>query len=92
MVIGWVGLSIYGNLVNQNQQPSLNMPNIKKAAYSVYIVNTSNLVLTNEYEKRGDTYILRGYWELIEQDWQYRSTDIILDQVVFGEIIIKRRD
>ena len=85
----WVGISIYHNFI-KSPQGAASMPDKEEAAFTVLIENTGNLVLTNEYEKQGTAYILQGYWEL-EKKWKYRSSELILDEAVFGKITIKRR-
>jgi len=72
------------------------MPEVEEASHSVYIENTGNLLLTDDYEVIGEetgsrVFILHGFWELTGQSFEYKSGDIALDESIFGEITIKRR-
>ena len=93
--IGWIGLSVY-SCFNRQDIGQTNMPVQDEAAYSVYIENTGNLILTNEYELHGSevgsrVFILKGFWELSGQEFVYKDIDILLNEAIFGEITIKRR-
>lgn len=94
-VIGWVGLSVYSCCIRQSPgQP--NIPDQDEASYFVYIENTGNLILTDDYEMHGQVigsrvFILHGFWEIKGQKFVYKDTEIILDEAIFGEITIKRR-
>ncbi len=88
----WVGLSIYVNFFRQPEGALPDMPDSSKAAYIVLIKNTGNLLLTDEYKKQGDIYILQGYWELVEGKWRFRKTELKLNEGIFGKIEIERRE
>ena len=90
-IVSYIGISIYAAFINGPEGTST-LPDIEKASYLVYIENTGNLLLTDEYEHQGSIYILNGYFELIGQKWKYRSFEIILDEKIFGKIEIKRRE
>ena len=89
--LSWVGISIYANFIQSPAGASSTMPDIEKATYSVYIENTGNLILTDSYEHQGNIYILQGYFELVGQKWQYRKSELVLDEAIFGKITIERR-
>jgi len=96
VVIGWVGLNVWSCVMDKPTTGQPDMPEVKEASHSVYIENTGNLLLTNDYEVMGDeagsrVFILHGFWELTGQDFKYKSGDIVLDENIFGEITIKRR-
>lgn len=95
VLIVWVGITFYANACS-NPKGHLDMPEANKAAYSVYIKNTSGLLLTNRYETIGTEvgsriYTLHGFWEVRGSKFVYKKTDVILDEAVFGEINIRRR-
>jgi len=94
-VVGWIGLSVYSCSCGQNVS-QVSMPGQEEATYSVYIENTGNLILTNDYEMHGTevgsrVFILKGFWELSGQGFKYKDTEIILNEAIFGEITLKRR-
>jgi len=94
-LLAYGGLCVYANCIATD--PSrLEMPTAEEAPYSFLVENTGTLILSDEYEKFGDTggsctYILHGYWELIGMEFKYRENDIVLSEQVFGEITVKRR-
>ena len=95
VVIAWIGLSVYSCFVRQDTDMP-NMPDQDEASYSVYIENTGNLILTDDYEMHGQVigsrvFILHGFWEISGQKFEYKGTDLILNEGIFGEITIKRR-
>lgn len=95
VVVGYVGLSIWSGCIKQDSG-QLDMPDEKEATHSVSIENTGGLLLTNDYEQHGQVvgsrvFILHGFWELRGKDFKYVAGDIVLDENIFGEIVIKRR-
>ena len=94
-LIAYFGMCVYGNFI----EPSLSdidLPDTSEAQYSLLVKNTATVILTNDYEVFGEdvgsrTYRLHGYWELIGNDFEYRDSDIVLSEQIFGEIILKRR-
>lgn len=96
VVIGWVGLNIWSCTMDKPTTGQPNMPEVKEASHSVYIENTGNLLLTDDYEVHGEeagsrVFILHGFWEMRGQEFVYKESDIILDESIFGEITVKRR-
>lgn len=93
LAILWGGLSIYANIVENNDSDILpKYPNISKAQYTVYIKATGNVLLTDNYEHPTDNlYILHGYWEISNNKYKYHEGTITLDSLYFGDIIINRR-
>lgn len=91
----------YGVLVVLDCQGKLNpnqpdIPKVDEAAFSVYIENTGNLIMTDDYEVHGAEvgsriFILRGFWEMRGQDFKYNKGELVLDEGIFGEITLKRR-
>jgi len=96
VALAWLGLTCYSNFIAKPSTGSSNLPDKDEASYSVYIENTGNLLLTDDYEIHGSkvgsrTFILHGFWELGGQEFVYKGTDIVLNEAIFGEITIKRR-
>ena len=96
LLIAYVGLVIYSCATDQGDTSQPEMPKSDEAAYSVYIENTGNLILTDDYEVHGSevgsrVFILHGFWELTGQDFKYKEGGIILQEAVFGEITVRRR-
>ena len=92
----WVGTCVYANFFRATPGELPTLPNIGKAAYTVIIENTGNLLLTNKYEQMGHStggriFVLHGFWELTGQGFEYRASDLLLDEGIFGIITIKRR-
>ena len=93
--LGWIGLSVYSCASRQNIGQA-GIPDQGEASYSVYIENTGNLILTDDYEAHGQVvgarvFILHGFWELRGQKFAFVEGDIVLNEAIFGEITIKRR-
>jgi hypothetical protein len=95
-VLAYAGTCVYGNFFAPGTNPGIDMPKSDEARYSLIIKNTATVILTDDYEVFGETvgqrtYILRGYWELVGNDFKYYAEDITLPEEVFGEISIKLR-
>ena len=95
-VIAYVGLVVWTCNVGPNNPDQPDIPKADEAAYTVYIENTGNLIMTNDYELIGSevgkrVFILRGFWELTGQEFTYRDSELVLDEGIFGEITVKRR-
>ena len=96
-VLVYAGITVWSCIGGQNTPGQTDIPEVEEAAYSVYIKNTGNLILTNDYELIGSevgsrVFILHGFWELRGQDFVYKDGDIVLDEGIFGEITLKRRN
>lgn len=96
LFIAWVGVCVYSNFIAEPDTGRYDMPDSNEAVHSVYINNTGNLLLTNDYEQHGQgighrVFILHGFWELHGQDFKYQDTDLVLNEAIFGEITIRRR-
>lgn len=95
--LAYVGTCVYSNFISKGGTGgSLKLPDMEKAAYSVYIENTGNLILTDDYEMHGSevgsrVFILHGFWELRGQKFAFVAGDAVLDEAIFGEITIKKR-
>jgi len=95
LIVAWMGLSIY-SCYDRQAISGTDIPDRSKAAYSVYIENTGNVIYTDDYEVHGSEvgsriFILEGFWEISGKEFIYRDTEIILNEAIFGEITIKRR-
>ena len=95
-VIGWVGLTVWSCAMDSPTTGQPGVPKVDEASHSVYIKNTGNLLLTNDYEVLGEgigsrVFTLHGFWEMRGQEFVYKDCDILLDERIFGEITIKRR-
>ncbi len=94
VALAYGGACVYSNFFANNS--GIDAPSDSEARYSLLIKNTATVILTDDYEVFGEgvgsrTYRLRGYWELIGSEYQYRDSDIVLAENIFGEIIFKRR-
>jgi hypothetical protein len=90
-ILAYLGSCVYANFFAPDSSTTSNYPDMDKAKYSVYIKNTGNLLFTDSYEIHGKTNILHGFWELSGKKYQYRKTDLVLDEAIFGVIEIKQR-
>ena len=96
VVIGWVGLNVWSCAMDRPNTGQPDMPEVNEASHSVYIKNTGNLILTNDYEVHGEevgsrVFILHGFWEMRGQDFVYKDGKLVLDESIFGIITVKRR-
>lgn len=92
----WFGTCVYGNFFGKPSGSGIDTPDIDKAAYSIYIENTANVIYTNDFDQSGSipgqrVYVVKGYWEIQGDDFKYRDNVIMLDERVFGKIQIRRR-
>ena len=95
-VIGFIGLSVWSNACARPNAGQIEMPDEEDAAYSVYIKNTGGLLYTNDYEQHGQVagkriFILHGFWEMRGRGFKFLDGDIVLDENIFGELVIKKR-
>lgn len=95
-VIAYVGLVVWTCNVGPNNPNQADIPKVDEAAYSVYIENTGNLILTDDYEAIGSevgkrVFILHGFWEMRGQEFVYKDSELVLDEGIFGKITVKRR-
>ena len=96
-VIGFIGLSIWSSACSGPDTGQLEMPSEEDAAYSMYIKNTGGLLFTNDYEQHGQVvgsriFVLHGFWEMRGKDFKFVDGDIVLDENIFGEIVVEKRD
>lgn len=91
IVVGlfYAGISVYANL--QTQLGEYKLPSSSEAKYEFTIRNTGSVLYTDIYSIRGMEFTLIGYWELVEDKYQYRDRQLILDQQIFGTITVRRR-
>ncbi|KKM69546.1 hypothetical protein LCGC14_1449690 [marine sediment metagenome] len=92
----WSATCIYGNFIAQPDDGSPDMPKTTEATHSVLIKNTGGLLLVTDYEIFGDevgkrTIVLHSFWEVRGKDFKFVDADIVLDEKIFGVILIKRR-
>lgn len=93
VVVGvlWFGLSIWGNIAgNGDEIPD--PPKENKAAYEIMLHATGQSIYSDKVADLGNgNYEIQGYYELVEDKWIYRKTDIKLDKYYFGDITVRRR-
>lgn len=74
---------------------TIKTPDAAAARYSVHIVNTGELLYSDNIEVYGagddETYILTGYYEVQAGQFTYKSRDIILHESIMGEIKVRER-
>jgi len=95
-VIVYVGITVWSCVAGQDNPGQVEIPKADEAAYSVYIENTGNLVLTDDYELIGSkagsrVFILHGFWEMRGQEFVYKDSELVLDEGIFGEITVRSR-
>jgi len=92
--IAWVGLSVWSATCGGPDTNPHDMPDKAEATHS-FSWASGGMVLSSDYETHGEAgsrkFILHGYWELRGQKFKYLSSDIILDEAIFGKITVKRR-
>lgn len=86
----YTGTCVYANFI-QSEPGTYKLPKITQAQYEVTIVNTNNILFTDEYTANGSAMVLHGYWELTGTKYKEFVHDIVLDQNIFGTINIKLR-
>ena len=94
--LAYVVLIIWTCNVGPTNPDQPDIPKVEEAAFTIYIENTGNLIMTDDYELIGSEvgsriFILHGFWEMRGQEFVYKDTELVLDEGIFGEIIVKRR-
>lgn len=95
-VLVYIGLVIWTCNVGPTNPNQPDIPKADEAAYTVYIENTGNLIMTDDYELIGSevgkrVFILHGFWEMRGQEFVFKDSELVLDEGIFGEITLKRR-
>ena len=74
---------------------TIKTPDAATARYSVHIVNTGELLYSDNIEVYGagddETYILNGYFEVQAGQFTYKPRAIILQESIMGEIRVRER-
>lgn len=91
-----LGPCVYYNFIAKPDTGMPDMPQKEDATHSFYIENTGGLILASDYEQHGEAvgsriFILHGFWEMRGKDFKFVASDVILNEAIFGEIIVKRR-
>lgn len=84
VVLGIAGTCAAGYFQGKAEEP----PSLSNATYAVQTL--SRVYYTNDYEWRGDTLILHGYWTLKKDRWVYYGSTLVLTSA-FGEREVIRR-
>lgn len=90
----WFALSIWGNIDEglAKNNDITEMPDPPVTAYEVVIAGTNQPLYTDSYTKISDTvHKLSGYYELNKGKWEYKKTELLLDEFYYGDIIVRRR-
>lgn len=96
VAVGFVIFTILGNTIWKGDDGKVTTPDIKQAPYAITVNNTGHTFLTKNYERFGDTvgsrtYVLHGYWELQGRNFNYKSSEFVISEKVFGEVTAKKR-
>lgn len=91
-----IGPCVYYNFIAKPDTGMPDMPKTEEAQYSFYIKNTGRLILANDYEQYGEVvgqrlFILPAFWDLRGKDFKFVESILPLDEHIFGEIEVKRR-
>lgn len=88
----YTGACVYANFFQEDvETDDYTVPPVSKARYQIRIHNTGNVLYSNKVVGDGDKIGLYGYWELTEEKFEYRDSEIVLDREVFGKITVRRR-
>ena len=88
----WCGTCVYSNVVDKSGD-GVDFP---AAKYELEIVNTGNVILTDELIQEGNTvgsrvFTLHGVWEVKKTKFRFKDIVLVLDEKIFGKILVKRR-
>lgn len=90
--VGFIIISIVGNIQLGCSSKEIKPPDIEKAQYQVYVKATRKIYYTNRYEViNGKIHILHGYYEPRNGKYIYNPSDIMLNAYYFGDVIINKR-
>lgn len=71
-------------------------PNAADAKYSIEIINSGELIYTNDVEISGDEgqrkIVVHDYWEVQGSTFERKEVSLVLDEAIFGEIKVKERN
>ena len=95
-IVGFIGLTIYGNYFAPNPG-QVKVPDAKDAAYEFSFKDSGAIFLASKYETYGTTpgkrtYILKApYWNLVGMTFKEVKGNLTLSEEVFGVATIKTR-
>ena len=95
-LIVYGGMTIYSCAADRPTVGIPDMPEFNEASHSLFIENTGNLLLLDDYEIMGNevgqrVFTLYGFWEMKKGDFAYNDGELILDERIFGPITFKKR-
>jgi len=91
-----IGPCVYYNFIDKPDNGMPDMPDQDEATHSFYIENTGGLILASDFEQHGEVigsriFILHGFWEMRGNKFKFVEGDVVLNEVIFGKIELKRR-
>ena len=87
----WVGMSIAAN-IDEGKNAMPEFPDADKAGKTVLLKTTGEVLLTNRVDNPSPgIYILRGFFMLKDNEWEYYETDFQVDEYYFGKVVVRDR-
>lgn len=90
MIVVYGGITIYGNIHLSNADDYYS-PDKDKAQYSARIINSGLTFYSDRAVQNGSIIVLDGYWELIDDKYEYQNELLPLDEKIFGPIRLVKR-
>jgi hypothetical protein len=97
VAVFWAGISIYVNITeNDNPTGILKPPEIADAGYIIIFKTTGQVIFTDSIvtvnEAAREIYTVSGYYENIKGKFRFNKSTLVLDELYFGDITVKRRN
>ncbi len=81
---------VYANFM-QKGLGEYKTPSIGEAKYEFTIRNTGNVLYTDIYSTRSAEFTLIGYWERVDNKYEYRPGQLVIDKKIYGVVTIRKR-
>jgi len=89
--VAYIVTCSYANWWERSDLGFVEYPEVSEAEWEFTVENTGLVVLSNDWDYEGTTYILHGLYESNGKEWVYREGDHAFDEDNFGKIKVRKR-
>lgn len=94
-VLVWVGISVWGNIVIDNQKHAGELPaapSAEKAPYQVNVTASNQVLYCRTYSiPRRGVYVLEEYYSVNKGKWVFSKVPLEMDSFYWGPITVTAR-